>query len=90
VEFCVNPLFCLLHVSEPILAGSVRTLSFNGPEDQPKKITPLVKDLFCNVKGLTEVIIYRHKIAIMRTPVFQWREILPTAEEIVLRHLAAK
>jgi len=77
---------CTLHVSEALIESA--TLSFDGPTSQPRKITPMVRDLF-SIRGVAHITLRPYEVEIRKGNVFSWQELLPSLERVVLEHLTA-
>lgn len=54
-----------------------------------RKKTPLIYDLF-RIKGIKRVIPNSYEVKIEKESVFDWQEILPEAEKIIIKHLIKK
>ena len=87
-EFFPNPDYCTLHVSEEV-ATEPWILTFEGPEAQPKEMTPMVRNLF-RVKGVSKVTLQRYEVSIGKGRVYDWKELLPQIEAILLKGLIAQ
>lgn len=85
-EFCPNPDYCIVHVSEPVLSDTIVT--FDSPDSQRNKSTPMVQDFF-GIKGIVKVTLQRYQISILKGRVYRWEELLPDIEKIILKHLTA-
>lgn len=83
-EFPPNPDICCLHFSEPATTECI--LSYMGPNSQLDKQTPMIEELF-KVRGITEMFLKPYELQIEKAKVFEWGEILPKAEKIVIKHL---
>ncbi|TSC91982.1 MAG: hypothetical protein CEN90_97 [Parcubacteria group bacterium Licking1014_17] len=79
------PYQCYFHVSERVTLCSI--LSFDGPQSQPDKRTPLVDALF-DIKGVKRVWLSPYEVTVRITPVFSWEELSPSIEKVLLKHLA--
>lgn len=86
-EFVPNPDMCIFHVSEVVT--DQRILSFDSLNAQPEKKTPMVRELQ-SIKGLVRITIQPYMISIEKGRVFNWREILPRIDEVLLEHLTKK
>lgn len=58
-------------------------LTFFGPEAQKEKQFEFVPHLF-GIPGITKITVRRHQVDLERSMVFEWNEILPGAEKILL------
>lgn len=85
-EFCTNPDYCIIHVSDPVIKETI--ITFDSPNSQPDKSMPIVQDLF-DINGVAKVTIQRYRVSIEKGHVYRWEELLPDIENILLKHLAA-
>jgi hypothetical protein len=79
-KFYPNPNYCTLHVSGQVTRDMI--LTFTSPE----KNTPMINDLF-RIKGMKRITHEAYDVTIEKEDSFDWREILPEAEKIVIQHL---
>ncbi len=75
---------CNVDVSKQVMRKG--KLTFNGPEAQPNKMTPMVRDLF-RIKGVSGVILSPYRISIDKGGVFYWIDIQQSIEEVLRKHL---
>ena len=83
-EFCPNPDYLVIHVSDVVTQEPI--LTFGGTIHQEKKQTPMSRELLM-LKGIKSITLQPYQISIGKARVFEWREILPKAEETILKHL---
>ncbi len=84
-EFFPNPNCCTIHVSALVTEEMI--LTFDCRSWQPKKMTPMVSALF-DIKGISKVTLQSYEIHLVKGKVYRWEEILPAAEETILKYLA--
>jgi len=82
-KFYPNLNYCTLWVSGQVTREMI--LTFTSPE----KKTPLINDLF-RIKGIKRVIPTPYEVKVEKESVFDWQEILPEAEKIIIKHLMKK
>ena len=74
-------------ISEQVTPTSV--LSFSSQDSQPGKQTDLVRRLF-EIKGVAKISLHPYMIRITRAHVFEWDELRPAIEAVILGELTAK
>lgn len=82
-QFYPNLNYCRLWVSGQLTREMI--LTFTSAE----KKTPLINDLF-RIKGIKRVIPNSYEVKVEKESVFDWQEILPEAEKIIIKHLIKK
>jgi len=82
-QFYPNPNYCTLRVSGQVTREMI--LTFTSPE----KKTPMINDLF-RIKGIKRVTPEPYEVKLEKENVFDWQEILPEAEKIIIKHLVKK
>lgn len=86
-EFHPDPDRCSVHVSEPVT--NRRILSFDSPSEQVGEQTEMIKSLF-GIKGVVSVTLKGYEISIGKGRVYNWNELLPSVDEIIVKHLTVK
>jgi hypothetical protein len=79
---------CTFHVSE-ILLTTQEGVTFNYREAQIRKQTPMIKELL-NLKGVKSVYLHPYFVFVMKAKVYDWAELLPEIERIILEHCTKK
>ena len=79
-QFYPNPDYCTLRVTGKVTREMI--LTFTSPENK----TPLINDLF-RIMGIKRVIPAPYDIMVEKESIFDWQEILPEAEKIIIKHL---
>ena len=82
-QFYPNPNYCTLNVTGQVTREMILTFT-----SQEKK-TPIINDLF-RIKGIKRVIPEAYEVKLKKESVFDWQEILPEAEKIIIKHLVKK
>ena len=82
-QFYPNPDYCRLRVSGQVTREMI--LTFTSPE----KKTPMINDLL-TLKGIKRVIPAPCEVQVEKESIFDWQEILPEAEKIIIKHLSKK
>jgi hypothetical protein len=82
-QFYPNPDYCTLRVTGQVTREMILTFT------HPGKKTPMTNDLF-RIKGIQRVIPEPYEVTIKKESVFDWQEILPEAEKIIIKHLVKK
>jgi len=82
-QFYPNLNYCRLWVSGQVTRKMI--LTFTSLE----KKTSLINDLL-RIKGIKRVIPNSYEAKIEKESVFDWQEILPEAEKIIIKHLIKK
>ena len=82
-QFYPNPDYCRLHVSGQVTREMI--LTFTSPE----KKTPMINELF-KIQGIKRIIPEPYEVKLEKESVFDWQEILPEAEMIIIKHLVKK
>ena len=81
-----HPNRCWIDVSEQVTP--MAKLTFGGPEAQPDKMTPLVRDLF-SIKGVASVTLSPYKVILDKGRTFSWMDIQQPVEDVLRRHLTS-
>ena len=63
-------------------------MRLGGPEAQPDKMTPLVRDLF-SIKGVASVTLSPYKVILDKGRTFSWMDIQQPVEDVLGRHLTS-
>ncbi len=79
-EFYPNPNYCTLHVSGQVTRDMILTLT------SPEKNTPMMNALSA-IKGMKRITPEPYDVTMEKEESFNWQEILPEAEKIVIQHL---
>lgn len=82
-KFYPNPNYCTLHVSVQVSRDMILTLT------SPKKNTPMINDL-SRIKGMKRITPEPYDVTIEKEDSFDWHEILPEAEKIIIQYLVKK
>lgn len=82
-KFHPNPNFCTLHVTGRVTRDMI--LTFTSPE----KNTPMVNDL-SRIKGMKRITPEPYDVTIEKDDSFDWQQILPEAEKIIIQYLKKK
>ena len=84
-EILAHPDFCHINVSHKLTTNEVGHL-FTIPEQGPVKMTAMLVELFA-VKGVAKIAMRPFQMTIEKGSVFEWSELLPEVEAIMLKHL---
>jgi hypothetical protein len=82
-KFYPNPSYCTLQVTGQVTRDMILTLT------SPKKNTPMINAL-SRIKGMKRITPEPYDVTIEKEESFDWREILPAAEKIIIQHLVKK
>lgn len=77
---------CRVHVSEPVTRVSY--LTFAASSEQPRQMTPMVRELFL-IRGISQIHLTPYCVILRKGEVFSWEELLPDVEAVLLKHLVA-
>jgi hypothetical protein len=76
--------YVTIYLSESVT--DERFLSFDGPRSQVGKMPPMIQEIF-GVKGVVKMSLQRYELQVVKGRVYEWDELLPQIEQIVLKHL---
>ena len=79
-KFYPNPNYCTLHVSEQITRDMI--LAITSPEIN----TPMINAL-SRIEGIKRITPEPYDVTLEKEKSFDWQEILPEAEKIIIQHL---
>ena len=82
-QFYPNPDYCTLRVTGQVTREMILTLT------SPKKNTPMINDL-SRIKGMKRITPEPYDVTIEKEDSFDWHEILPEAEKIIIQYLVKK
>ena len=82
-QFFPNPDYCNLRVTGQVTREMILTLT------SPKKNTPMINDL-SRIKGMKRITPEPYDVTIENEDSFDWHEILPEAEKIIIQYLVKK
>ncbi len=82
-NFHPNPNYCTLHVSGQVTRDMILTLT------SPEKNTTMINDL-SRIKGMKRITPEPYDVTIEKEDSFDWQQILPEAEKIIIPHLMKK
>jgi hypothetical protein len=82
-KFHPNPDYCTLHVSGQVTREMILTLS------SPEKNTPMINAL-SRIEGMKKITPEPYDVTMEKEESFDWQEILPAAEKIIIQHLTKK
>lgn len=74
-----------IHISEELLSEDA-VITFSYPGAQEKKKIPLVDQLFA-IQGVKDFYVERYGLFIKKARVFDWKELLPQIEKVVLEYI---
>ena len=83
LQFYPNPDYCTLRVTGQVTRDMI--LTFINPE----KRMLMINDLF-RIKGIKRVIPEPYEVKVEKESVFNWQELLPEAEKIIIKPLVKK
>ena len=79
-KFYPNPDYCTLHISGQITRDMVLALT------NPEKNTPMINAL-SKIEGMKKITPEPYDVTMEKEESFDWQNILPEAEKIVIQHL---
>jgi len=82
-KFYPNPNYCTLHVSGQVTRDMILTIT------SPERNTLMINNL-SRIKGMKRITPEAYDVTIEKEDSFDWREILPGAEKIIIQHLMKK
>jgi len=82
-QFYPNPNYCTLRATGQVTREMISTFT------HPEKKTLMINDLF-RIKGIKRIIPEPYEVKIEKEDYFDWQEILPEAEKMIIKHLLKK
>jgi len=82
-KFHPNPDYCTLHFSGQVTRDMILTLTSS------EKNTPMINDL-SRIEGMKRITPEPYDLTMEKEHSFDWQEILPEAEKIIIQHLVKK
>ena len=79
-KFYPNPDYCTLHISGQVTRDMIS--AFTSPE----RNTPMINSL-SKIEGMKRVTPEPYDVTMEKEESFDWQEILPEAEKIIIQHL---